>query len=225
MLVVVDGVVKQFGQGDSAVRGLRGFSLEVSAGEVCAVVGVSGSGKSTLLNVVGAVFPFDAGTVTVAGIDVGGLRKEGLSRYRREVVSTIFQEYNLLEMLTAIENVMLPGLIVGADSKDVRSAAEACLGEMGLQDYSDRYPGELSGGQRQRTAIAQTMLGQRVAGKSVLLADEPTGALDLESTKQVMAAFRTAADHGLAVLIATHDPLVTSLSDRVVSIRDGLNFD
>ncbi len=221
--VHVKDAVKSYQSGPGNARGLDGFSIDVAPGELCAIVGVSGSGKSTLLSVVGGITPVDAGDVIVAGIDVRGLSGEGVLRFRREAVSMIFQEYNLLSMLTARENVSLVGELVSVPDEQLGEEVERTLDEMGLADLMDRYPSELSGGQRQRVAIAQAIVGQRCAGKSVLLADEPTGALDLATTGEVMRAFRAAADAGIAVLVSTHDPAVTAVADRVVTIRDGKN--
>lgn len=218
-------VVKCYGEGGVAAVALNGFSLSVSGGEIVSLTGISGSGKSTLLGILAGLVRADSGEISVAGTDLSAISERELYRYRRENVSLVFQEYNLLGMLTVAENIGYVGRLTARPASEFDPVVAACMRELGLQDLSGRYPAELSGGQRQRVAIARAIAGQRLAGKQVLLADEPTGSLDLDSTRQVMAAFRSAADAGIAVLVATHDPVVTGLSDRMLSIRDGRNFD
>ncbi len=219
---VVDAV-RVFVSRNESVRGLQGFSIDLHAGEVCALVGISGSGKSTLLNVIGGLEMLDSGYVEVNGARVSSLSRSDLARFRRETVATVFQEYNLLPMLTSLENVSLPGQLVSANVDEVYEASRRALDVLGMADLVDRYPGELSGGQRQRVAIARAIAGAGTAGKVILLADEPTGSLDTSATRDVMHAFREAARAGLAVLVATHDPEVVATADRVVAIRDGQN--
>lgn len=217
----VRDVSKYYKVGDQSVRGLASASLEIFPGQLCALVGVSGSGKSTMLNVLAGTVAVDSGEVQVAGLDLTTADEAALSRYRRESISMIYQEYNLLPMLRAWENVALSGYLVNADAGEVEQAARETLAQFGLAAEVDRYPAELSGGQRQRVAIARAVYGTRVAGKQVLLADEPSGSLDVRATDEVVNALRTAADSGLAVLVSTHDPRVTEHVDKVIEIRDG----
>lgn len=159
-----------------------------------------------MLNVLGGLERLDRGLVEVGGTEVGLLSGSALAHYRRATVGTVFQEYNLLPMLTSLENVALPGHLVRADAGAVDQASRDALALLGMTDLVDRYPGQLSGGQRQRVAIARAIAGTATAGKVLLLADEPTGSLDTEATRDVMGAFREAARAGLAVLVATHGP-------------------
>ncbi len=222
-LVNVAHAVKSYRVGHTDVRGIEDFSLHADVGEMCALVGVSGSGKSTLLHVLGGLLPIDGGIAVVDGIDLGGLRGDALARYRRDTVAMVFQEYNLLPMLTVLENVALVGYLAETDPQQSRRFALESLATMGLAAQQDRFPAQLSGGQRQRVAIARALAGRQSAGKRLLLADEPSGSLDRATTLEVVVALRQVADAGLAVIVATHDPLVVEGCDRVVQIRDGRN--
>lgn len=222
-VVVVRGAVKTFEVGNEPVRGLQEFDLELSAHEMCALVGISGSGKSTLLSVLGGLQRLDDGTAMVNGVDLATLTDRQLASYRARTVSSIFQEYNLLPMLTCVENVALAGYLIGLGQREADSQATEALVELGLADQLHRYPGELSGGQRQRVAIGRAVAGHASGAKTLLLADEPSGSLDSTTTESVLAALRSAARSGLAVLVATHDPHVVAAADRVVTIRDGRN--
>lgn len=223
LVAQVTDAVKSFRSANDPVRGLQGFSIELYAGELCALVGVSGSGKSTLLNVLGGLVKLDSGTARVGDVDLSTLTGEALSRYRSTTTAYVFQEYNLLPMLTNVENVALAGYLATPDYRSSESHAREALRLLGLAEQADRYPGELSGGQRQRVAIARAIAGVSTAGKRLLLADEPSGSLDSTTTMEVMAALTKAAEAGLAVLVATHDPQVVAACDRVVTIRDGRN--
>lgn len=222
-LVEVVNAGKSYRVGSGSVRGLVGFSLSLSEGEMVALVGVSGSGKSTLLHALGGMLRLDSGVLRVAGIDVGVLDGDALARYRRQTVALVFQEYNLLPMLTAEENVAFARMLTGVAEMDARDSARDALSTMGLSAEAARYPAQLSGGQRQRVAVARALAAQGAEGKRLLLADEPSGSLDTETTHDVVAALRRAAEGGLTVLVATHDPLVVAGCDRVVGIRDGAN--
>lgn len=222
-VAVVRGAVKTFRVGREPVRGLQGFDLELRAGELCALVGISGSGKSTLLSVLGGLQRTDEGSVVVAGTDLASLSDRELASYRARTVSSIFQEYNLLPMLTCLENVALAGYLVGLGEEESTRHATSTLVDLGLGDELRRYPGELSGGQRQRVAISRAVAGHASGTKRLLLADEPSGSLDAATTDTVLAALRAAATSGLAVLVATHDPRVVAAADRVVTIVEGRN--
>lgn len=223
--VVVAHAVKKYRVSDHDVRGLEDFSLTLRGGEMCALVGVSGSGKSTLLHILGGLLSPDSGSVRVGDTDVTALARDQLAAYRRDTVALVFQEYNLLPMLTAEENVAVVGYLAGVNESAARSRAREALAAMGLAEHADRYPAQMSGGQRQRVAIARALAGGSTTGKELLLADEPTGSLDMNTTIDIVAALRQAANTGLAVLVATHDPAVVEGCDRVVHIRDGRNVD
>ncbi|MEU8271949.1 ABC transporter ATP-binding protein [Sphaerisporangium sp. NPDC049002] len=210
-------VSRVHGSGAAAVEALKGVSLDVAAGELVAVMGPSGSGKSTLLNLAGGLDRPTSGRVVVEGADVGALPPKRLAEMRRRHVGYVFQDLNLIPSLTAVENVMLPRELDGVRTGRARSEASHALAEMGVAEVAGRFPDEISGGQRQRVAIARAMVGVR----RVLLADEPTGALDTPAGDDVIQALRARADSGSAVLLVTHEPRYAAWADRVVFLRDG----
>ncbi|KAB8193669.1 ATP-binding cassette domain-containing protein [Nonomuraea phyllanthi] len=197
------------------VRALGGVSLDVSAGELVAVMGPSGSGKSTLLNVAGGLDRPTSGTVTIEGEDLAAVKD--LAALRRTSVGYVFQDLNLIPSLTAAENVMLPRELDGVRTGRARDEALAVLAEVGAAEVADRFPEELSGGQRQRVAIARALTGER----RLLLADEPTGALDTATGDEILQLLRTRCDEGAAVLLVTHEPRYAGWADRVIYLRDG----
>jgi putative ABC transport system ATP-binding protein len=199
------------------VHALRGVSLEVPAGELVAVMGPSGSGKSTLLNLAGGLDRPTSGSVTIEGRDLAGVKD--LAALRRGSVGYVFQDLNLIPSLTAAENVMLPRELDGVRTRQARSEALAALTDVGAGEVADRFPEELSGGQRQRVAIARALAGER----RLLLADEPTGALDTATGDEILQLLRARCDDdGVAVLLVTHEPRYAAWADRVVYLRDGL---
>jgi putative ABC transport system ATP-binding protein len=214
-------VSRVHGEGATAVNALRGVSLDVAAGEFVAVMGPSGSGKSTLLNIAGGLDSATSGQVTVEGVALAGISKSALAQVRRRSVGYVFQELNLIPALTAAENVALPRELDGLSSRKARAEAIAALEEVDLASVADRFPDELSGGQQQRVAIARALVGPR----RLVLADEPTGALDSVTGDDVMALLRSRCDKGAAVVLVTHDARLAGTSDRVVFLRDGLIVD
>ncbi|GGP00753.1 ABC transporter ATP-binding protein [Nonomuraea glycinis] len=197
------------------VRALNGVSLEVSRGELVAVMGPSGSGKSTLLNLAGGLDRPTSGSVTIEGRDLATVKD--LAALRRGGVGYVFQDLNLIPSLTAAENVMLPRELDGVRARQAREEAESVLREVGADDVAGRFPGDLSGGQRQRVAIARALVGER----RLLLADEPTGALDTATGDEILRLLRERCDAGVAVLLVTHEPRYAAWADRVVYLRDG----
>ncbi|MEV0164911.1 putative ABC transport system ATP-binding protein [Nonomuraea fuscirosea] len=197
------------------VHALRGVSLEVAAGELVAVMGPSGSGKSTLLNLAGGLDRPTSGGVTIEGRDLAKVKD--LAAIRRTSVGYVFQDLNLIPSLTAAENVMLPRELDGVRSGRARAEALEALAEVGAEEVAGRFPEELSGGQRQRVAIARALTGER----RLLLADEPTGALDTATGDEILQLLRTRADAGAAVLLVTHEPRYAAWADRVIYLRDG----
>ncbi|MGN0065280.1 MAG: ABC transporter ATP-binding protein [Nocardioides sp.] len=217
----LDNVIRTHGQGATEVHALRGVSLSVASGELVAVMGPSGSGKSTLLNLAGGLDRPTAGEVTVAGTALGSLDGTGLARVRRNAVGYVFQDYNLIPALTAAENVSLPRELDGQRARDARADAVAALERVGLADLADRYPDDMSGGQQQRVAIARAIVGER----RLVLADEPTGALDTETGEGVLRLLREICDNGAAGVLVTHEARHAAWADRVVYLRDGVVVD
>ncbi|MBL7257598.1 ABC transporter ATP-binding protein [Paractinoplanes lichenicola] len=217
-LLSVRGVNRTFGAGPAAVHALRDVSFDVEPGTMVALVGRSGSGKTTLLNVIGGLDRPDSGTVVVDGLDLGGLDEDGLSRLRRERVSYIFQTFGLIPVLSAAENVGVPLRLARAAPAEREQRVALLLDLVGLADHAQQRPGELSGGQQQRVAIARAL----AASPRLLIADEPTGQLDAETGLAVMALLRGVVEsEGVTAVVATHDPVMMALADRVVHIADG----
>ncbi|MCE1178152.1 ABC transporter ATP-binding protein [Actinomycetota bacterium] len=220
LLQLID-ITRVHGEGEQAVRALSGVSLSVAAGELVAVMGPSGSGKSTLLNIAGALDRPTSGTVLIEGEDVSQLSPRELARLRRRRCGFVFQDYNLIPSLTAGENVSLPIELDGLRPRKARRQARAALDLMGLADLTDRYPDKMSGGQQQRVAIARALVGSR----RVVLADEPTGALDSHTGEEVLRVLRRRCDEGAAGLLVTHEARHAAWADRVVFLRDGVMVD
>jgi len=214
-------VSKVYGTGAAQVHALRQVSLSVGAGELVAVMGPSGSGKSTLLTIAGSLEEPTTGEVLVAGTDLSGASHNDQAKLRRRLIGYVFQDFNLLAGLTAVENVTLPLELDGVKVKAARSAGMKALAELGVAERADRLPDELSGGERQRVAIARAVVGNR----QVLLADEPTGALDSVNGEAVMRLLRAACQRGVAGVVVTHDAQLASCADRVVFLRDGSIID
>lgn len=206
-----------FGSGHTLVVALHPTALSVGRGELVAVMGPSGSGKTTLLSLVGGLDRPSGGQVLVEGIDLAGLGTTSLAVLRRRTVGYVFQELNLLAGLTAAENVSLPLELDGTGLADARRAALEALTRVDLVELADRYPDDLSGGEQQRVAIARAVVGER----RILLADEPTGALDSINGEGVMRLLRAHCDAGGAALLVTHDAAHAAWADRVVFLRDG----
>jgi putative ABC transport system ATP-binding protein len=217
----MDDVERVHGSGEAAVHALRGVSLGVLPGELVAVMGPSGSGKSTLLNLAGGLDRPTAGTVRVEGTELGTLSRAELAALRRRSVGYVFQDFNLIPALTAAENVALPRELDGVRPREARREAVAALAEVGLEDVADRFPDELSGGQRQRIAIARALVGPR----RLVLADEPTGALDSRTGELVLRLLRARCDAGASGVLVTHEARHAAWANRVVFLRDGAMVD
>jgi putative ABC transport system ATP-binding protein len=210
-------VSKVYGEGPTAVHALREVDLSVQGGELVAVMGPSGSGKSTLLTIAGSLEEPTSGEVLVGGSELSGMARNQRARLRRRLIGYVFQDFNLLAGLTAAENVALPLELDGVSARAARPVGLAALAELGLADQAGRYPDELSGGERQRVAIARAVVGDR----RLLLADEPTGALDSVNGEGVMRLLRAACGRGVAGVVVTHDAQLASWAHRVVFLRDG----
>ncbi|MCG5470113.1 ABC transporter ATP-binding protein [Micromonospora sp. LAH09] len=214
-------VHRTHGVGPAAVHALRGVSLTVRPGELVAVMGPSGSGKSTLLALAGGLDRPTGGEVRVEGQPLGALDRRGLAQLRRRRIGYIFQQLNLLGSLSALENVALPLELDGTSGRRARALAMAALTEVGLPALGDRFPDQLSGGQQQRVAIARALVGER----RLVLADEPTGALDSQTGEAVLHLLRRRIDAGAAGVLVTHEARHAGWADRVVFLRDGVLVD
>jgi putative ABC transport system ATP-binding protein len=210
-------VSKIYGSGPTEVRALSSVDLSVERGELVAVMGPSGSGKSTLLTIAGSLEEATSGEVLVEGVDLATLSRSDRARMRRRSIGYVFQDFNLLPGLTALENATLPLELDGVRAKAARATAVEAMEELGMADRAARFPDELSGGERQRVAIARAIVGER----RLLLADEPTGALDSVNGEAVMRLLRAAAHRGVAGVVVTHEAQLASWADRVVFLRDG----
>jgi putative ABC transport system ATP-binding protein len=220
-VLVLDRVNRVHGQGATQVHALRDVSLSVWPGELVAVMGPSGSGKSTLLNLAGGLDRPTSGSVRVGGTELSTLSRRAVAAIRRRVAGYVFQDFNLIPALTAAENVALPLELDGVSARKSRAAALASLAEVAVDDLADRFPDDMSGGQQQRVAIARALVGER----SLVLADEPTGALDSETGEAVLRVLRARCDAGAAGVLVTHEARHAAWADRVVFLRDGVLVD
>ncbi len=212
---------RMHGTGDTAVHALRGIDLAVAPGELVAVMGPSGSGKSTLLTLAGGLDTATSGEVLIEGVPLSGLDASGLAQLRRRSVGYVFQDLNLLPALTAAENVALPLELDGVRARDARVLALRALEEVELGSEARRFPDQLSGGQQQRVAIARALVGDR----RLVLADEPTGALDSVTGETVLELLRSRVDAGAGGVLVTHEARHAAWADRVVFLRDGALID
>ncbi len=213
----VRGLRKSYESELAPVRALRGVDMTVLPGEFVAMMGPSGCGKSTLLNLVAGLDTPTDGEILVAGESLSGKDEDGLARMRRRHIGMVFQFFNLLEGMSALENVTLPAVIAGTPRKQAETRARDLLDLLGLADKSSAAPGVLSGGQRQRLAIARALANQ----PTLLLADEPTGALDSAGGEEVLELFRRLHNGGQTILLVTHDQPVAAAASRIVHMRDG----
>lgn len=214
-------VTRVHGSGAAEVHALRGVTVTAAPGELVAVMGPSGSGKSTLLHLAGGLDLPTSGDVVIEGRSLVGLSVAARARLRRTSVGYVFQDFNLVPALTALENVALPRELDGASASVARREAMAALEEVGAAAVADRFPDDMSGGQQQRVAIARALVGER----RLILADEPTGALDTATGEEILQLLRTRCDAGAAGVMVTHEPRHAAWADRVVFLRDGVVVD
>jgi putative ABC transport system ATP-binding protein len=214
-------ISKVYGTGPAQVHALRRVSLSVRGGELVAIMGPSGSGKSSLLTIAGSLEEPTSGQVLVAGTDLTHLSPDDQARLRRRLIGYVFQDFNLLAGFTAIENVTVPLELDGTSAKAAHAAGMKALAELGIAERAQRFPDELSGGERQRVAIARAVVGDR----GLLLADEPTGALDSVNAEAVMQLMLAICRRGVAGVVVTHDAQMASYADRVVFLQDGQVID
>jgi putative ABC transport system ATP-binding protein len=215
--IVARDVVKTYTLGGSTIGALQGISVEVERGEYLAVTGASGSGKSTFMNLVGALDTPTSGSLKVEGRELSKLGSDQLALYRNEKIGFVFQTFNLLARTSALDNVALPLLYSPRGHADARDKAKACLAKVGLAHREDHQPSELSGGQQQRVAIARALVND----PHIILADEPTGALDSRTTEEIIGLFEELNETGITVIIVTHEPDIAKRARRRITFRDG----
>jgi putative ABC transport system ATP-binding protein len=215
------GLCKTFGSGAALVRAVDGVDFDVAPGETVGVMGPSGCGKSTLLHLLAGLERPSAGTIELAGQTVSDRSERALAHLRRTAIGFVFQGFYLMDELTAIENVELPGLLAGRSPKAARARARELLEQVGLADRTGFLPSALSGGQRQRVAIARALINRPI----IVLADEPTGNLDSSATVEVLRLFEALHESGQTLVIVTHDQRVAATADRLISMRDGAFVD
>ena len=216
-LIFLEDVRKIYRTGEVDFPALRGVTLTIEAGEFVAIVGASGSGKSTLMNIIGCLDRPTSGRYRLDGRDVTRLGRAELAEIRNRTIGFVFQSFNLLPRMSAIENVELPLIYAGAQTKERRRRAAEALARMGLEDRIDHLPSQLSGGQQQRVAIARALVSE----PKLLLADEPTGNLDSKTSLEVMALFEALVTDGITVILVTHEADIAAFAPRLITIRDG----
>lgn len=216
-LITARNLVKLYRMGDETVHALDGVSFEIPRGEYCAIVGPSGSGKSTMMNIIGGLDTPSEGKLIIDGNDIGAMSDEDLALFRNRTIGFVFQSFNLLPRLTALENVELPMIYGGVDPKERHARASDLLHRVGLGERMGHRPTQLSGGQQQRVAIARALAGK----PPLLLGDEPTGALDSNTGVEIMRLFEELNSEGVTIVLVTHDHDVAAATKRTIEMRDG----
>ncbi|MBI3438094.1 MAG: ABC transporter ATP-binding protein [Proteobacteria bacterium] len=216
-LIAAEQLVKLYQMGEETVHALDGVSFTIGRGEYCAIIGPSGSGKSTLMNLIGGLDTPTSGRLIIDGADVGEMADQNLAQFRNSMVGFVFQSFNLLARQTALENVELPMIYAGIDPRERKERAAELLARVGLGSRMGHRPTQLSGGQQQRVAIARALAGR----PALLLADEPTGALDTHTGEEILQLFADLNKEGATVVVVTHDPEVAALTKRTIEMRDG----
>ena len=217
-MLKIDKLHKSYKMGDSSLHVLKGINLKVNKGEMVAIMGSSGSGKSTLLNIIGILDELDSGEYTLDGIEIKDLTEKKAAQYRNKFLGVVFQSFNLINFKNALENVALPLYYQGLNRKERQEKAMFHLDKVGLADWAKHLPNELSGGQKQRVAIARAL----AAEPKLLLADEPTGALDSATSHEIMQFLQQLNDEGKTILIVTHEVDISQMCKRIVRLKDGV---
>lgn len=218
MTIALANITKTYQMGDTLVAALAGVSLDIREGEFTAIMGPSGSGKSTLMNILGCLDRPTSGSYKLDGLEVATLNDDELALTRNKKIGFVFQNFNLLPRITALDNVALPLVYAGVGAKERKERAVEALDSVGLAKRMDHLPNELSGGQRQRVAIARALVNE----PTIIMADEPTGALDTKSGDEVMDIFKTLNSYGRTIILVTHEPDIAAHAKRVIHVRDGL---
>ncbi|HEY2845566.1 MAG TPA: ABC transporter ATP-binding protein [Bryobacteraceae bacterium] len=217
-LIRIEQLHKTYHMGDNHVHALRGVSLDVPRGGFVSIMGASGSGKSTLMNIIGCLDKPSSGKYYLDGVDVGALERDELAQIRNQKVGFVFQQFNLLARTSALENVELPLLYSDDDKTKFKERAMAALTAVGLAERHDHHPSQLSGGQQQRVAIARSLINN----PQLILADEPTGALDSKTSVEIMGIFqRLNREKGMSIVVVTHEPDIAQYSNRILQFKDG----
>ena len=217
-MLKINKLHKSYKMGDSSLHVLKGINLNVNKGEMVAIMGSSGSGKSTLLNIIGILDELDSGEYTLDGIEIKDLTEKKAAQYRNKFLGFVFQSFNLINFKNALENVALPLYYQGLKRKERQEKAMFHLEKVGLSDWATHHPNELSGGQKQRVAIARAL----AAEPKLLLADEPTGALDSTTSREIMQFLQKLNDEGKTILIVTHEEDISLMCKRIVRLKDGI---
>jgi len=215
--IVADNLVKKYGKGDTAVSAVDGISFKIKEGEFVGIMGESGAGKSTILGMLGAMNAPTFGRLMVDGIDIYQLSQEQRADFRREFLGFIFQSFHLVPYLTVIENIMLPLAVVKAHKRKKREMAEEAMNQVGLSGKGHRLPGQISGGEKERVAIARSIVNE----PPVLLADEPTGNLDTQTTRGIMDLLGRLNQEGMTIVMVTHSPDCAGYAQRIIKVSDG----